>query len=189
MNAPIERMRKILALARRGVDGEKTTAEAMLGRLMAKYELTLADLEDQAAVRTRYWFKCKNEIERALLRQIVSCVLGDTRVALWSRRGSSERAAELSPLEFAEVDVRFQACKPALRAELRKAEARTLTAFIHTNRLGVDAKSDDEGTMMDSDELAAVLGMMQGMKPIRFHRQISNNPSAPDVGGRKSGDA
>lgn len=179
MTAPIERMKKILALARRGVGGEKATAEAMLARLMEKYKLTIADLDDRATERTKRWFKCKNETEQRLLLQIASAVLGRRDVSMWKLPGTRERALELSPLEYAEVDVRFEACKPALRAELKKAERRVFLAFVHANDLGVSSDDDDrDSTPVDMGELAAIMGLMQSMKPVQVHRQITQGEKA-----------
>ncbi len=172
--APIERMKKILALARRGVGGEKTTAEAMLQRLMSKYNLTLADLEDQAAERVRRWFKCRNKRERALLTQITAFVLQSREFDFWSAKNApGERAVSLTPLEFAEVDVRYESCKRALKQELQKAEARVYLAFIQANNLGLAPSDGAEPASMDPDELAAILGLMSGMKPVQVHRQIA----------------
>lgn len=189
MNAPIERMKKILALARRGVGGEKTTAEAMLQRLMSKYNLTLADLEDQAAERTRHWFKCKNKRERLLLQQIAAFVLQSREYDFWSAKHlPGQRAISLTPLEFAEVDVRYQACKKALAAELVKVEARVYSAFIQANNLGLQRAEDaPEPPPMDPDELAAILGLMSGMNPVQVHRQIGNRAVAQGTAGMKGG--
>lgn len=172
--APIERMKKILALARRGVGGEKATAESMLQRLMVKYNLTLADLEDQSAERTKHWFKCKNKRERALLQQITAFVLQSREFDFWAARGvPGERAVSLTRLEFAEVDVRYEACKRALKAELLKAEARVYSAFIQANNLGLAASEDDApAAPMDPDELFAIMALMGSMRPVQVHRQI-----------------
>lgn len=186
MNAPVERMKKILALARRGVGGEKTTAEAMLARLMCKYSLTIADLDDQALERTRRWFRCRTEADRRLLIQIVAFVLGQKDFDVWKRPGKRDRAVDLSPLEYAEVDVRYEACKPALQAELRKAEKRVFSAFVHANKLGVSAEEDDTRDVgpVDMDELVAIMALMQSMRPVQVHRQIGTRAAAQEAEGR-----
>lgn len=184
MTAPIDRVKKILALARRGVGGEKTTAEAMLARLMSKYGLTIVDLDDQAVERKKHWFKCSTEMERRLLSQIVCSVLGRRDVAIWRQKGKRDRAVELSPLEFAEVDVRFEACKPALRAELKKVESRVFVAFVHANHLSADTGDDEDAAApVDLDELAAIIGLMQGMKPVQVHRQIEHRAPTQGAAG------
>jgi hypothetical protein len=175
--APIERMKKILALARRGVDGEKATAEAMLARLMHKYRLTIADLEDPAAERTKHWFKCRNKRERALLSQITAFVLQSREFDIWSAKTlPGERAVSLTPLEFAEVDVRYEAYKVALKAELQKAEARIYSAFIQANNLGLSPLEDADhpSPPMDPEDLFAIMALMGGMKPVQVYRQIED---------------
>ncbi len=148
----------------------------MLQRLMAKYGLTLSDLEEQSADRTKHWFKCKNKRERALLQQITAFVLQSREFDFWLVRGSpSQRGVSLTTLEYAEVDVRYEAYKNALKAELLKAESRAYSAFIQANNLGLlPAEDAPEPPPIDPDELAAILGLMSGMKPIQVHRQIEN---------------
>jgi hypothetical protein len=167
-------MKKILALARRGVGGEKATAEAMLQKLLAKYSMTVADLESEAQPVTRREFKYATEYERRLLAQIVAFVLGTRTPDLWRRRGKKILFAELTALQFAEVDVRYTSYRAALRKELDKATERVFSAFIHSNDLGVASNDDDAGASdVDMAELAAIMALMQTMRPIPIHRQIA----------------
>lgn len=176
---PIERMKKILALARRGVGGEKTTAEAMLNKLLDKYGMTITDLEggDQVAVRRE--FKYTTEYDRRLVRQIAAFVLGTRSFTSWKRAGKKIMLFELTSLQYAEVDIRYTAYRGQLRKELAKASDRVYSAFIHTNDLGVDRSDDDEQpTDMDLAELEAILGLMSTMRPIPIHRQIEQERAA-----------
>jgi hypothetical protein len=82
------------------------------------------------------------------------------------------RYFDLTALQYAEVDVRYTAMRVTLRKELDKAASRVYSAFIHTNNLGVNT-GDDEGPGMDMDELAAIMALMQTMRPTPIHRQIA----------------
>lgn len=166
-------MKKILALARRGVGGEKSTAEAMLARLLAKYGMTVEDLDDEAQPRVQREFKYATEFERRLLVQIVAYVLGTRSVEIWRRRGKKALVFELTALQFAEVDVRYTAYRGALRKEMDKTTERVFSAFIHSNSLGVSSGDDDtDSPDMDMGELAAIMGLMQAMRPTPIHRQL-----------------
>jgi len=174
MSTPIERMKKILALARRGVGGEKVTAEAMLAKLLAKYSMTIADLESEAQPARRREFTYSTAFDRRLLSQIVASVLCTRSLSSWRRPGEKAVFFELTALQFAEVDVRYTAYRKALAKELKKSTERVYMAFIQTNDLGVapsDGYPDDSG--MDLDELAAIMGLMGAMRPTPIHRQIA----------------
>ena len=173
MSMPIQRMKKILALARRGVGGEKVTAEGMLAKLLAKYGMTVADLESDAGLAQRREFKYSTEFDRKLLSQIVASVLGTRSLTSWRRRGKRQVGFDLTALQFAEIDVRYNAYRGALRKELEKTTGRVYAAFVQANNLGVSAGDDDEPAEdMDLNELHAILGLMQAMRPTPVHRQI-----------------
>lgn len=176
---PIERMKKILALARRGVGGEKTTAEAMLNKLLNKYGMTVADLEGGDHVAMRREFKYTTEYDRRLLRQVVAFVLDTRSFTSWKRTGKKIMLFDLTALQYAEVDIRYTAYRAQLRKELAKATDRIYLAFIHTNDLGVGSNDDvPPPGDMDLAELEAVMGLMRTMRPIPIHRQIEQEHAA-----------
>lgn len=53
----LEKLEKVKALADRGVGGEKESAERTLSALMARYNITEADLEDSKT--TTHWIRYK----------------------------------------------------------------------------------------------------------------------------------
>jgi hypothetical protein len=146
----------------------------MLSKLLAKYSMTIEDLENEAQPVTRREFKYTTEYERRLLAQVIARVLGTMKPDIWRRRGKKALLIDLTALQFAEVDVRYTAYRDALRKELRKATERVLAAFIHSNDLGV-ASNDNGGpeAPYDMDELAAIMALMQTMRPTPIHRQIA----------------
>lgn len=167
MTAPIERMKKILELARRGVGGEAKTAEAMLQTLLKKYNMTREDLEGEAPAKRFVTLTYRGPHERRLLIQIVGFVTGVSSVRFNEHRVKSELTFEVTALEYAEIDTRFSAYRPALAEALDRA----LVAFIHTNELG--GKADpSKAPPPDPDELAALLAMMRAMSPTPVRSQL-----------------
>ena len=67
--ALLQEIKHIQALAERGERGERDSARALLARLMEKYSLTEADLENER-VETA-WFTYHDELERRILCQII----------------------------------------------------------------------------------------------------------------------
>ena len=72
----IELLRKIQALAERGVGGEKRNAEELLARMMAAYSITEQDLKkDEIKFQT---FPYKTDLDRRLIKQMIYMVTGET---------------------------------------------------------------------------------------------------------------
>lgn len=69
-----ELLKKIKALADRGVDGERENAQAILYRLMEQYGISEAEIEEDR--RETAWFSYSQETERRLLNQIIYMVTG-----------------------------------------------------------------------------------------------------------------
>lgn len=60
----LKRLERVKALAERGVGGEKENAEALLKRLMEKYDISDEDIED-TSIRT-YFIRYQTQWERKL---------------------------------------------------------------------------------------------------------------------------
>lgn len=71
----LRRIGKLLALADRGVDGERATAETMLANLLAKYGVSLEDITAQTR-RTWTELEFDGQYEHTLLLQVVRKVTG-----------------------------------------------------------------------------------------------------------------
>ena len=83
----IELMKKLMALAERGVGGEKETTKRKLAQLMDKYGVSDADLSDEALEDHEYKYRDQNE--KKLLRQIFYKINHERDVLIY-RRGKRD---------------------------------------------------------------------------------------------------
>lgn len=74
MSHKVELLKKIKALADRGVDGERESAQTLLARLMEQYGISETEIEEER--RETAWFPYSQETERRLLNQIIYMVTG-----------------------------------------------------------------------------------------------------------------
>jgi hypothetical protein len=74
MSNKAELLKKIKALADRGVDGERESAQTLLARLMEQYGISETEIEEER--RETAWFPYSQETERRLLNQIIYMVTG-----------------------------------------------------------------------------------------------------------------
>ena len=70
----LQKIKRVQALAERGVAGEQESAAATLDRLMKRYGITEADITEER--REWAWFRYTTPIERKLLSQVIYSVTG-----------------------------------------------------------------------------------------------------------------
>lgn len=144
-----EKLKKIKALAERGVGGEKESAMKMYRELLEKYELQ--EDEDCDAVNFRT-FRFKTEIERELLKQIFYKVTGSNISYKIPR--SKKQGVYCTDAEELEIDLLFAFYKNEIKEELDTF----LLAFFSKNRLSPDKTArcykepDDEKEEERDDE-------------------------------------
>ena len=103
--ALLQKIKHIQALAERGERGEKDRARELLARLMEKYSLTEADLENER-VETA-WFTYHDELERRILQQIIYAVTGKPSfgcVGTYTNRKRKKRGVECTAAEKLEIE-------------------------------------------------------------------------------------
>lgn len=146
MNNKEELLRKIKALAERGVGGEKESAQKILFRLMEKYGVTETDIETEQ-VETA-WFRYHDEFERRILNQIIYMVTGKMSfgcVGRHTNRSRKNRGIDCTAAERLEIEANYSFFIAAAKEELEIF----LTAFASKNRL---YPSPEKNTLPESDK-------------------------------------
>ena len=132
-DAIIRRLKKILALAESGCDGERETAQAHLATLLRRHGLSIKDLAEIDGAEAKFVeFWVVNRFENRLLRQVVSMVTGVTVVTTYSvARRRNCLAVRLTPCQKAQVTFAYAVTREALARELDC----TFSAFVQVNGL------------------------------------------------------
>lgn len=132
MSNKAELLKKIKALADRGVDGERESAQTLLARLMEQYGISETDLEEER--RETAWFRYSQETERRLLNQIIYMVTGRTGfgcVGAYSGRKRKETGVDCTAAERLEIEANYAFFKEAMKKELEIF----YSAFANKNNL------------------------------------------------------
>ncbi|SRR5581483_36301 len=126
----LDQLRKIQALAERGIDGEKVVAQRMLDALLAKHGLTLADITDHDLDFRE--FKTTDDLDASLLIHCILFVAGTVHVR-HARHRRNKRIVyyELTKLQHAEVLATLE----YYRAELKKDLDGLFQAFVNKHHL------------------------------------------------------
>lgn len=160
-------LKKIKALAERGVGGEAENAEALLARLMEKYGVSDEELDEET--RKRYDFTYHGREQRQLLRQVVYKVTGGYAYNLvytaTNRKVRTQLGADCTAAEKVEIEFLFDFYT---RLWEKEKEA-FLSAYIQKHRIFAE-RSDITHVEMSLEESEKMYALMRGMSnesPVR----------------------
>ena len=162
-------LKKIKALAERGVDGERENAEALLAKLMEKYDISEEELAEDT--RKRHDVEFHGKEQKKLLRQVVFKVTGGFAYELVYRSSGrtvrTQLGAECTPAEKVEIEFLFDFYTNLWD---REREA-FLAAFIQKHRI-FSMRDDLPAREISDEELAKIHALMRGMSDETPHRAI-----------------
>lgn len=137
------KLRKLQALAERGVGGEKETAKRMLEKLLARHGLTLDDLADER--RDTRWFPAPTKFDVRLAVQIMAKVCNTDNPGVYSSKSRPKQVGvEVTPSEAIEFELHYDTLRKALSEHFKDA----FSAFVQANRLFSDLPGDDSSPAM-----------------------------------------
>lgn len=142
-----KKLKKIKALAERGVGGEKETAMQLYEELKSRYEIEDEDIMTDTV--TLHWFGYSNELEERLLKQIFYKVTGSFiyHVYTGDYKRRKKRGCDCTELEAAEITLLFTFYREELKRELHAF----MLAFFYGNKLFPDKSAR---CYEDKDEIA-----------------------------------
>lgn len=160
-------LKKIRALAERGVGGEADNAEEILRRLMEKYGVSEDELDEEE--RRRHDFEYHGKEQEKLLRQVVYKVTGGYAYNLVyrasGRKVKTRIGADCTAAEKLEIEFLFDFYT---RLWERERDA-FLSAFIQKHRI-FTIRDDIEPQEVSREELLKMQALMLGMSdesPVR----------------------
>lgn len=175
MSKHIELIKKIKALADKGVGGEKETAQKMLSDLLKKHNLTIEDIDGDKT--QDYFFNIKEESVR-LWVQIVGRVNSEIKIygrfpdkTIKDLLLKGNHMISCTPSEYIQIEAMFIFYSSLYEKELKVF----LRAFCTANDLLVDGKGRtiDDLTPKELEELRRANAMSEKIKSETFRKQIS----------------
>lgn len=175
MSKNIELAKKLKALADRGVDGEKTNAEAMLNSLMKKHKITIEEIEGEKLMdfffkiekkdykfllqiikHVNYGIKCYGEFPKKLIREH-SYIKGNYMITCTAS-------------EYIEIEAKHIFYKRLYNEEVAVFNK----AFFKANNLLIDLpdREDEEMTLEDYENWKRVNEMSKKIKVGQFNKQL-----------------
>lgn len=158
----LQKIKRVQALAERGVAGERESAAATLDRLMKQYGISEADIAEER--REIAWFRFKTPLERKLLGQVIYSVTGRAAsgcVGTYTKRPRKELGIECTAAERLEIELSFEFFNAAMQEEME----RFFRAFVNKNDIfpTEDKAGVGEGPPLPIEEAIKLSLMMDGM--------------------------
>jgi hypothetical protein len=167
----IERAKKILALATRGVGGEKTNAEKLLTALLAKHGLTLEDLgQDTTKPRS---FQTRNEEEEYLIHHCTRKTNPDLKV--WKSQMRGWRVVDATDYEYIQISEMYEFHRKNYAEERKRVLYNFDQAYYAKHDLFIqrDPGSEPPKTTPSPDIDLKLIQSMAGKMTKQFRKAIA----------------
>lgn len=145
-----KRARKLLALARRGVMGERETAQRLLEDYLRAKGLTVEDIDDAPTMHLEMTYRDTNE--RTLLIQIIAAVTDQTRVDTRHDRKGRRIEVRVEPVAAMEIERQYAIYRRALRKAIKIA----IHGFIQANNIFPKSGSEADYSDLTDEEMAEI---------------------------------
>lgn len=165
----IELAKKLNELANRGVDGEKINAANKLKQIMAKYNISLEDINEQQ-VRKDFVRYFKSQYEKTILIQIAASVIDDVQLAKFKKKTKKIHViVKATPSELLLIESMFAHYAKAFEKEIEA----TLDAFIQVNRLfPKKPTANSDKPKMSPKEMDELVTRMAVIKKSNYTKQL-----------------
>lgn len=167
-----ERLKKLYALALRGVGGEKVQAQAILDKLLKKYAMTLDDLDEE--IINDYDLEYHGKEQERILKQTVYKVTDDKNSfyhLLYTESGKTCRTrlrVHCTAAQKVEIEFLFDFYK---RVWEKEKEA-LLQAFFQKHRIFGNLKQGEKAVELPLEELEKLSALMRGLSDEQPLKQI-----------------
>lgn len=166
----LELMKKLQALAERGVGGEKAGAQQKLQELMDKYNITEADLSEDKL--ENYDFRYKTEWEAWLLCQLFFKIAPDRRKYTYRYGRGSKSTYGITCTKAEELQLRVE--YDFYRALWKEEQEFFFRAFIQKHRI-FGIRKDGGGTTLSDEDWMRMQAMMSGMQNKQMQMMLEDN--------------
>jgi len=155
----LEVLKKLKALADRGVGGEKENAQALLEKLLKKYHVDIAELDDD--VLEDHEFKYSTPFEKRLLFQLVYKICDGRRTyrIAWGKGKNTVFGCTCTKAEALQITVEYDFYRELWNEEC----SFFFDAFIQKHQI-FDTKPGHKTTERDDDYIFRMSMMINGMQ-------------------------
>ena len=169
------KLKKLLALAEQGVQGEAENARRLLEKLCKEHGVSIEELLDENQLKYYRFDIGRNAIYKDLFTQCFCKVA--QKVSLGYRQVSrSQIAVEMTALQYAELASLFEWHKANFNKDLEDMKKNILLAYCRKHHLYSDVKPDNDNdrelTEEERKRLIKILFMQEGLNDNQYHKLL-----------------
>lgn len=170
------KLKKLLALAENGIDGEAHNARELLNSLCEQYEISVEELLDTEKKEWRRFKRGTQRIFKDLFLQCYCCVVNTDSMS-FIRVSSSEIKVELTAYQYAELLSMFNWHKENLKKDIENIMESLLISYCDKHDIMSHLKTNDKPhdislTLEEVNRLMALDAMKGILRDNYYHKQL-----------------
>lgn len=173
------KLKKLLALAERGVQGEAENARRLLEKLCKEYGISIEELLDENQMKFYRFDIGRNAIYKDLFVQCY-CKVAQKGSLGYRQISRSQISVEMTALQYAELVSLFEWHKANFNKDLEDMKKNILLAYCRKHHLYSDVKPDNNRELTEDERkrLIKVLFMQESLNDNQYHKLL-------EQGGKK----
>lgn len=169
------KLKKLLALAEQGVQGEADNARRLLEKLCKEYSVSIEELLDENQLK-RYCFDIsRNAIYKDLFVQCY-CKVSQKISLSFYQESRSQISVEMTALQYAELVSLFEWHKANFNKDLEDMKKNILLAYCRKHHLYSDVKPDNDNdrelTEDERKQLIKIMFMQESLNDNQYHKLL-----------------
>ena len=173
------KVKKIKALAERGIGGEKEAARKLLAALCAKYGISEEEISEEK--KYTYSFHVRTSVFQLFL-QVYSSMFGGTEryeneLHIYKSKNGNDIICDFTPVEYIEFSQLWEWHRKNYLEERKKMRKLFENGYIRKHNLfptELDPKFKKKDNEMTFEELAAIEALASACENKTFHKQIGD---------------
>lgn len=167
------KLKKLLALAERWVQGEAENARRLLEKLCKEYVVSIDELLDENQVKYHFFEVGRNKIYLDLFAQCYYKVANKNRLS-YKQISRSKIAVEMTAIQYTEMVSLFAWHKANFDNELEEMKKNILIAYCRKHHLYSDVDSNDSMELTDEEKerLIKIMFMQESLNDNQYHKLL-----------------
>ncbi len=167
------KLKKLLTLAERGVQGEAENARRLLEKLCKEYGISIDDILDENKVDYYIFDIGRNKMYENLFFHCYFKIANINRIA-YKKVSRTSVAVEMTAMQYAELVSLFEWHKANFIKDLEDVKNNLLLAYCRKHHLYSDVESDNnrELTADEKRRLLKIMMMQESLNDNQYHKLL-----------------
>ena len=167
------KLKKLLALAEQGVQGEAENARRLLEKLCREYGVSMDELLDENQVKYHFFEVGRNKVYLDLFAQCYYKVANTDRLS-YKQISRSQIAVEMTAIQYAEMASLFAWHKANFDNDLEEMKRNILIAYCRKHHLYSDVDSSDSMELTDEEKerILKIMFMQESLNDNQYHKLL-----------------